>query len=430
MELLPVLSAVLIGCAIAYRFGGLTGSGPQWAQVLLVAGTGVGVGIGITGCLFFIGRAFLPWPYFSPVVEIVLAGWLAWEVFRMPKPLFKAAGRVNWTLALGLLVVLGFATGAFVEAWSENPQGSWDAFSIWNLRAKFLIAPDGLAARAWSPLLKYTHPEYPMLLPSFIARGWAYSGTISEVTPIATSFLFFLGMVALGVGALSNWRSPSLGLAFGLILGASPSLLHEVAAQYADIPLAYFFVAAVAMALMERPLLAGAFAGLATFTKNEGAVFLVVLLVAVVVSKRGAVRFAAAAAPFVILAAVFKYLLAAGTPGINTGAANMSRVGEIVSGFVAEFMNLGAGFYHPLLPVAALAFIWGLDARFRAQAITVIAISLTMLASYFVVILFTTNDVSWQLGTALARLYAQVWPMALFGCIYALRSPDEKVDGS
>jgi hypothetical protein len=116
-----------------------------------------------------------------------------------------------------------------------------------------------------------------------------------------------------------------------------------------------------------------------------------------------------------------------GITGIKTGAANTNQVGEIVSAFVTEFINLGAGFYHPLLPVAALAFIWGLDSRFRPQAITAIAISLAMLASYFAVFLFTANDITWQLGTALARLYAQIWPTVLFGCIFLLRSPDEKL---
>jgi hypothetical protein len=425
MELMVVVSALLIGCAIAYRFGDLTGSGPRWAQALLIVGAGVGLGIGITGCVFFVGRTFAPSAYFAPAVEIVLSAWLAWEVLRMPKPAAASLGSMNWILLLGLVVVLGFAIGAYAEAWSENPQGSWDAFSIWNLRAKFLVSSDGLAARAWSPLLRYTHPEYPMLLPSFIARGWAYSGSISEMTPIATSFLFFVGMLGLGVGALSIWRSPSLGLAFGLILGASPSLLHEVPAQYADIPLAYFFVGAVAMALLDRPLLAGAFAGLASFTKNEGGVFLVLLLLAVVIGKRGVGRFVAAAAPFAILSAVFKFVLAVGISGIKTGAANTNQAGEIVSAFVTEFINLGAGFYHPLLPVAALSLIWGLDSRFRLQAMTAIVISAAMLASYFAVFLFTANDITWQLGTALARLYAQVWPTALFGCIFLLRSPDE-----
>jgi hypothetical protein len=132
----------------------------------------------------------------------------------------------------------------------------------------------------------------------------------------------------------------------------------------------------------------------------------------------------AAAAPFVALSASVKYVLAAGAQTVQTGNANATQVGAIVSGFVSEFVNLGAGLYHPLLPVAALALIWGMDARYRRPAFTALAVAVAMMASYFFVILFTTNDVTWQIGTALARLYAQIWPTALLGCVFLLRSPD------
>ena len=55
-------------------------------------------------------------------------------------------------------------------AWENNPQGNWDAWSIWNLRARFLAAGGIVAHRAWSPLLSSTHPEYPLLTSAFVAR--------------------------------------------------------------------------------------------------------------------------------------------------------------------------------------------------------------------------------------------------------------------
>jgi hypothetical protein len=424
MSLLVVIAAVLLGCALAYRFGRLTGAGPLWAQVLLVVGAGVGLGIGFTAVLFFLARAFVPVPLLAPLIEVAAGAWLAWEVFRMPKPA-ATPGRVNWMIVGGLVAVLGLAVGAFAHAWENNPQGAWDAFSIWNLRAKMLASPESLASRAWSPLLKHTHPDYPLLLSSFVARGWAYSGSLGEsMVPIATSLLFFIGLLALGIGILSIERSPSIGLAFGLVLAASPSLLHEVPAQYADVPIAYYFAAAVAMALLNRPLLAGVFAGLAAFTKNEGFVFVAVLVLAMTAAKKGPELILAAAAPFVALSAFVKYVLAAGAQTVETGNANTTEIGAIVSGFMNEFVNLGAGLYHPLLPVAALALIWGMDARYRRSAFTALAVALAMMASYFFVILFTPNDVTWQIGTALARLYAQIWPTALLGCMLLLRSPD------
>ena len=423
MSILAVIAAVLLGCALAHRFGRLTGAGPMWAQVLLIFGTGIGLGVGLTAVLFFLARAFVPVPLPAPLIEVAVGVWLAWEVLRMPRPA-ATPGRVNWIIAGGLVVVLGFALGAFAHAWENNPQGAWDAFSIWNLRAKMLASTEGLASRAWSPLLKHTHPDYPLLVSSFVARAWAYSGSLGEpAAPIATSFLFFIGMLTLGIGGLSIARSPSVGLAFGLVLAASPSLLHEVPAQYADVPIAYFFLAAVATGLLNRPLLAGVFAGLAAFTKNEGFVFVAVLVLAMTAAKKRPDLILAGAAPFVALSAFLKYVLAAGAQTVQAGNANTNQVGEIVSGFASEFVNLGAGMYHPLLPVAALAFIWGMDARYRRPAFTALAVAVAMLASYFFVILFTTNDVTWQLGTALARLYAQIWPTALFGCVFLLRSP-------
>ena len=422
MDILAIVLAVLIGCALAYRFGGLTGSGPRWAQTMAIFGAGVGLGAGITGILFFLARTFVPTPLAAPIAEGVLAVWLAWEVYRTPLPA-ASSGKVDWTLALGLLVTLGLASTALAFAWEQNPQGSWDAFSIWNLRARIIAAPEGLVERAWSPILSHTHPGYPMLTSSFIGRAWAYSGSLGEAVPIVTGVLFFAAMLCLGIGALSIARSTSLGLAFGLVLAASPSVLHEVPAQYADIPLAYYFVAAVAMALIDKPMLAGAFAGLATFTKNEGIAFFAVLAVAVLLLlRRRPLPFLAGAAPFLIVTAIFKLALARGVEQSHFGSANIAQFGAIVSGFAHEFFSLGAGWYHPVLPVAALAFFWGIDKRFQTPGLTAIGVAVAMLAMYFGVVLFGTDDVSWQLGTALSRLYVQVWPVALFGCVFFLRS--------
>jgi hypothetical protein len=396
----------------------------MWAQVLLVVGSGIGLGIGFTAVLFFLARAFVPVPLLAPLMEVAVGAWLAWEVFRMPKPV-TTPGRVNWMIVGGLVAVLGLAMGAFAHAWENNPQGAWDAFSIWNLRAKMLASPEGLASRAWSPLLKHTHPDYPLLLSSFVARGWAYSGSLGEsAVPITTSFLFFVGLLALGTGGLVIARSPSIGLAFGLVLAASPSLLHEVPAQYADVPIAYYFVAAVLLALLNRPMLAGVFAGLGAFTKNEGFVFVAALVLAMTVARKRPELILAGAAPFVALSAFLKYVLAAGAQTVQTANANTTQIGAIVSGFLTEFMNLGAGLYHPLMPVAALALTWGLDAQYRRLAMTTLGVAVVMMASYFFAVLFTPIDVTWQVGTALARFYAQIWPTVLFGCVFLLRSPD------
>src|SRR5688572_16241794 len=119
MGVLAIALALFIGCALAYRFGGLTGSGPRWAQFLAVSGAGIGLGAGITAVVFFVARTFVPVPLAAPIVETILAAWLAWEVYRVPRPSASPA-KLNWTLAVGVLAVLGFAFSAFAFAWEQN----------------------------------------------------------------------------------------------------------------------------------------------------------------------------------------------------------------------------------------------------------------------------------------------------------------------
>src|SRR5206468_645905 len=95
-----------------------------------------------------------------------------------------------------LILALLIATGAMSTVWEANPHGSWDAWSIWNVRAKFLASGDS-PQRAWSPALDWTHPEYPLLVSGVVARAWAQAGSMGPEAPIAASYLFFLALLAL-----------------------------------------------------------------------------------------------------------------------------------------------------------------------------------------------------------------------------------------
>jgi hypothetical protein len=75
-------------------------------------------------------------------------------------------------LALLLVMLLAIATFVMSGFWQTNPHGNWDAWAIWNLRARFLIHGGNVAQRAWSPALISSHPEYPLLVSGFVARCW------------------------------------------------------------------------------------------------------------------------------------------------------------------------------------------------------------------------------------------------------------------
>src|ERR1035437_3170102 len=94
-------------------------------------------------------------------ILLVAAGYEFWRtrqppIQREPLPRFPPLLWIAFALALILV------TSAMTAAWEANPQGNWDAWSIWNLRAKFLAAGSGLAARAWSPMLSFNRSPQPV----------------------------------------------------------------------------------------------------------------------------------------------------------------------------------------------------------------------------------------------------------------------------
>ncbi len=433
-----LLFAVALGCALVWRYGRLSDFQPRWAMALLVFGTGSAAGVGLTSSLFFLCRLAVPGvPKLSLIVECAALAWLAYEIRKQGAPAAKGpatpAAQFNVLLIAGLLLALGISTGAMSDAWDTNPAGNWDAWSIWNLRARFLAAGGALPHRAWSPALQLTHPEYPLLLSGFIARCWAYAGSQPDVVPIATSYLFFLAGAAIVIGGMAVWRSRILGLLFGLALLGTPTYLHEAVTQYADIPLACYFAGATMFALLDRPLLAGLFASLAAWTKDEGVMFLAVFLIAVAILRRGQIaRVALGAAPVATIVIFFKAALAPST-SVFLGqplAATLHRIvdpvrlGSILGQFVQEITAMSAGWYHPILPLLVLALALRFDRERRRDALFAAAIPAVMLAGYFGIFLITPNDLTWQLQTSFYRLIDQIWPSFLLAAFVAFNAPE------
>jgi hypothetical protein len=375
------------------------------------------------------------------VLELALLAWAGTEVYRRRIPVFQSAGGTGFPwffpiAALILMVALGLATSTAWTAWEANPYGNWDAWAIWNLRAKFLASGGGLAQRAWSPVLgSTTHPEYPLLLSSFIGRCWAFGHSFTQSVPAATSYVFFLALMALAGGGVAVQRGPILGILIALSLAATPRLVHEVPAQYADVPLACFFVGALVFMLLERPVLGGILAGCAAWTKDEGLAFLILFLAATVLFRRRAAQALAGALPAGAIVILFKAVLARGNHSLlstslgGTGhrIADLGRYGTVISAFGDEFRAMAAGWYHPILPLIVLAVVLKFDRERRRDVAYCGAILAALLLSYCAVFIVTKNDLKWQLQGSLGRLLVQVWPALLLTAFIGLRAPQAAV---
>ncbi len=432
---------------------------PAWTARVFEAALGAGGGIAISSIAFFLltlaGAA-------SPAAILALdAALLAAGLFAFWRTRQRTAGgpaesaapplfRWNWLLALALAAGSALILYGLVSVSAANPHGEWDAWSIWNLRAKFLAAPGDAWRAALSPLPEKAgmHPDYPLLLSGFVAMVWKSAGDTSPWVPQLTAFLFLALVAALLGSALTALRSLTSALTAGLVLLSSTSFLFLATMQYADLPLSFYCLASIALLLLAESVpaglaLSGAFASFAAWTKNEGLAFAVLLTLAILaVDWRNAglrsalVRlrhFLTGAAPVLLLVICFKLFLApASDPLFQQGAAGLThkladpaRYGQIAKAMIAELYHFGQPWSHPLLLLAILALTLRLriDAT-QVRALRASAIALALLfTAYCGVYLVTPSDLAWHLQTSLPRLYGQLWPSALLLLFLTLNVP-------
>ncbi len=435
ISILILLLAAAAGCLALAATTGLIRVRPHWAGWLVLLGTGTLIGFGASSLLFTFICAWLGQTVWILIGLEVAAVGAAMIVFSRqpavaadaPRDTPSAPPLYPFVLFGILLLTLLLATTGFYSGWDNNPQGNWDAWSIWNLRAKFMAGDADIARRAWSPQLVETHPEYPLLLSGLVASAWKASGSVSPAAPIAAGYLFFLSLVSIGAGGFTLLRGRTLGLLFGIVLIACPAMLHEVAVQYADVPLAAYFLGAVLLLLLDRPALAGVLAAMAAWTKQEGQLFFLIFVVLLLLLRRRQVlRVLAGAALPLLLVVLFQVFMAPhGATPVLAHLSDLSRWGTIAAAFFRQFWDLGAGWLHPILPVLVLGLVLRLDRRQNTSVLLAGLLVLGLLAGYFVVYLTSSNDLTWYLSTSLNRLFVQVWPLMLLTAFLALRRPEE-----
>jgi hypothetical protein len=378
---------------------------------------------------------------------IAAAAWWRRRGPRVDAPRNGTSGR---DVALVALVAItgAAALAAFALNALDRPHGEWDAWAIWNARARFLFRAGGEWRIAFAPELM--HADYPPLLPAAVAHAWTWAGADTTAAPIALALAVAAALVLLLGGALAALRDRSLALLGAACLLGTPGLLQRAAWQYADPLLACLLLATVALlAFADRAAaagaapagllaLAGASAGAAACTKNEG-----LLLVLAVVAVRGALAlrggtwsarhaaaFAAGLAPPLSWLAYFKLALAPGsylTADQDAGAylarlADPARYATIAAAAYDELArSLGA--LVPALALAALLLGPRRPRPARRPAGWIGAAAALIATGYAAVYLVTPLDLAWQLAHSLDRLVLHLWPTVLFAALLYVASP-------
>ena len=404
-----------------------------------------GLALGITSTIYFVlllttsgGAPVL----FDTVVWLMTFGgsMLIWSRpdRRMPTPRLVDTGvrRGDWTPLLAVATLGGVSLVALAVAASwldirDMPHGQGDAFAIWNLRARSLSRGTPDWAAILSPAIAWSHPDYPLLLPLTVARLWSYTGGESPAVPQFVALLFFGSSVATVGVSVAHLRGATAGLLSAMTLVAARTYVFQVSCQCADVPIGFFILVATVFVVLARQsdsllLIAGAAAGLAAWTKNEGQLLFVVIAGFVLIAFRNRLRSVSllllgGAVPLTTLA-LFKLLLAPPSEFLTqSGDAVVDKLLDIgrwrlvlthTWSLLERWGNVpgGALFWSGLAVVlAARADRLG-AVRAAAGALVVAA----MLGGYLAVYVVTPAPLSWHIATSFERLVVQLWPAAVW----------------
>jgi hypothetical protein len=437
-------------------------AGRPWP--LLVA-LGAGLGAGVSAVLLFLWMlAFGPTRGFA-LAEVGLVMLLVVVAFRAGRR--PAAGpapeggqsnsRLLPLLVAGFLVTLSAAAAAFVSTLRQHPHGQWDAWMNWDMRARMFFRGGEAWRNAFSATFPWSHPDYPVLVPSLVARSWLYAGAETLLGPALVAATFTFGAVALLASALAALRSTSQGLLAGMVLLSTPFFILHGTSLYADVPLAFFFLATmVCLALDARQgeattrfaVLAGVAAGLAMWTKNEGVLFSLAVGAGLIVAggrdwaatRRRLRGFGSGLLPLLLLVASFKIAFAPPndllstldvqrTFGRLTSAHRYYLVIQAYTTHIASFGGNGFGSAVWVLAAYLLGLgVSGTDASRRWLRMAAIALML-LLAGHFMVFVSMADELARLLDSSLDRLLLQIWPSALFLFFMLVRTPEEASTG-
>jgi len=417
------------------------------SNLLLIFSLGIPVGFGVSACLFFLWSYVLnpSFPGFWVLETLLIAGllYLNWKqraLFKSLLPDLKNWSWLDWGLCLIFLGVLILGLITFDAYTKANPHGRYDAWAIWNVRARMLAR----GGEHWKSVFipQVFHADYPLLVPLTTARSWVLAGTESQRIPPAVAGLFTFASSGILTGVLFSLKKKELGWFAGVILLTTPWFIYFGSLQFADLPLAACVLSASAclsLALMDRPssarwfALAGLSAGLAGWAKNEGQLFLLVFAVVAV----GVILFSfqmhgrlhvslpllyGLILPLAVIF-LFKFTLAPANDVVDTGTMGQSmakllslpRYGEVVAAFIKYPKGFG-GWAIPV-PLVFLLF-WVLlqpviNKENRAAIFSLAGLLILQWIGYFLIFVITPHALQTHINQSYDRLLMHIFPSFL-----------------
>jgi hypothetical protein len=322
---------------------------------------------------------------------------------------------------------------------------------IWNHHAKFLYT----SSSAWETLFRpdmiwWFENNYPLLVPGVVAKGWQAVGEAAYWVPLALGILFYGLTGVLLAGTLARCKRPVYGVLALLFLLSSPTFFVIAANQAADVPIAYYYLATFCALLPPkneskpygRLILAGLFAGLAAWTKNEGLLFCLVLMVSYLLAQGRAIvhhharlsglALALGMAPGLTALITLKAGYApvnhlfheADTSGFWLRLIEGERLMEMIQTFLAMVVSPQI-FFLGILPVLLLVFRFASkpETTYHTVLFTGLLTWGLYAAGCAAVYLLSPYPLAWHMEHSQDRLIQQAWPTVLLLVMLSVQLP-------
>jgi hypothetical protein len=292
----------------------------------------------------------------------------------------------------------------------------------WSVKAKALALDGNFYGPVFtSGVFSYSHQDYPPLLPAWQALAYILGGELTVSWPLQFQLAWFWTAGALALVSLtsSHWGRASL---FMLAWVCAPEVIFWTMSGYADVPMAFFLLAAVIVLVLspsQSPAVAGLLLGACALTKVEGLPLAVVAAVSVsAFSAHRKVPLQALAIFLAVRSIWFFFTISMGLSNDILNEANL-RADRIV--VMPRLMPIGVSWVSEVFSVrhwgllgfaafAALTFRW----KPRRDLTALVFISAAMLSVAYII---TPRDLTRHLRTSFERVV--IAPMGLLALAVA-----------
>lgn len=445
---IPILSGILL----VHLIWPVKGS----VFFLLKLALGLGLGMGFNSIIYFlmllVAPAFQGHLFLSASILILLLIMALLKERNNQWPIIKITqiSRGQWVLISITSIAFIFSGLTFFNLTKSRPQGSYDAWGIWNRAARFIYRDLENWKATLSPDLYWgTHPDYPLLIPLNVVWGWKVIGKETLRTPAVQSGIFVAGTFLLMFSAIQVTRTLGQASLAALVLLGTPVFISNGYGQIADIPMAFFILATCVLLYLyiklDQPkllLIAGIMSGLGAWTKNEGILFLVISFPALFLGLGGkkfsrllGSYLAGLAIPLIVIL-FFKLVLAPSSDfvtlnddnaNILTKITDAHRYWIIAKAFITTLLTYPGWPFSIVVQLVIYTLIIHADTtNVPKQGIHALTLLIFLqLAGYAVIYAMTPHDLEWHLRSSLSRLIFHIFPASLFLLFNLLTEPEK-----